>query len=248
MLPRHHSISLLVMFGLIFQSGIVAAGQRRQVRQTPEAKVQQTPEAIAAYRVCERFENLLGETLDFGAAYEATFTKDTARRRAIAIQDGEFNGVDLSKVDDASLISAYKSRMQFIYLLLVLASPGSDVQAQIYFPPEWKKLMESNPPPDPKDFPAYAARLERGAKDFRAHLDQLAAKYPDVAERIRQFKSDLGGKKVVSATSKIMPNYGVKRGEVLNPDESYYDIEGYTVIRENKEMKIAGIRFFTRLF
>jgi hypothetical protein len=35
---------------------------------------------------------------------------------------------------------------------------------------------------------------------------------------------------------------------VLTKGESYYQIEGYTVVREGGEMKIAGIRFFTRLF
>jgi hypothetical protein len=240
MLALIHSIKLLIALGLIFQSGLSHIVLQRQVRQSREA--------VAAYRTCERFENLLGETLDFGVAYEATFTGDRARRRAIAIQDGEFGGVDLSKVDDASLISAYKSRMQFIYLLLVLASPDTDAQERLYFPVEMKKLMESKPPPDPREFPAYAARLERGARDFRAHLDQLAVKYPEVAERIRQFKSDLSGKKVLPATSKITPNHGVSRGEALKPNEDYYEIEGYTVIRENKEMKLAGIRFFTRLF
>lgn len=240
MFTMNRSLRLLVALGMIFQSNFVAASHAQQV--------QQTREAVAAYRTCERFENVLGETLDFGVAYEATFTRDRARRRAIAIQDGEFGGIDLSKVDDASLISAYKSRMQFIYLLLVLASPDTDAQARIYFPVEIKELMESKPPPDPKEFPAYAARLERGARDFRAHLDQLAVKDADVAERIRQFKSDLAGKKVVPATSKITPNHGVSRGEALKPDEDYYEIEGYTVIRENKEMRLAGIRFFTRLF
>ena len=36
--------------------------------------------------------------------------------------------------------------------------------------------------------------------------------------------------------------------QVLTKGESYYQIEGYTVVREGGEMKIAGIRFFTRLF
>jgi hypothetical protein len=37
-------------------------------------------------------------------------------------------------------------------------------------------------------------------------------------------------------------------GTVLSKGESYYQIEGYTVVREGSEMKIAGIKFFTRLF
>ena len=37
-------------------------------------------------------------------------------------------------------------------------------------------------------------------------------------------------------------------GQVLTKGESYYQIEGYTVVREGGEVKIAGIRFFTRLF
>jgi len=35
---------------------------------------------------------------------------------------------------------------------------------------------------------------------------------------------------------------------VLRANEKYYDIGNYEVIRENGEMRIIGIRFFTRLF
>src|SRR6266496_683054 len=48
-------------------------------------QVKQSPEVLQAYQVCETFERLLSENLDFGRAYEATFTSDRARRRAIAI-------------------------------------------------------------------------------------------------------------------------------------------------------------------
>ena len=91
--------------------------------------------------------------------------------------------------------------------------------------------------------------LERDARDFRTHLDKLAANYPDVAQRVKKFKSDLvTGDFAPPKTSTVKPLKYYGRGVVLSTGESYYQIEGYTVVRENGQMKIAGIRFFTRLF
>jgi len=42
-------------------------------------KVKQPKEVIKAYSVCNRYQRMLAKTLDFGAAFEATFTRDKAR-------------------------------------------------------------------------------------------------------------------------------------------------------------------------
>src|SRR5687768_7008324 len=93
-------------------------------------KVKQPQEVIKAYSVCNRYQRMLAKTLDFGAAFEATFTRDKARRRQIAITDGEFGDVDVANIDDATLISAYKSRMQIFYLGLPLITAESKKQEE----------------------------------------------------------------------------------------------------------------------
>src|SRR5215212_3119108 len=80
--------------------------------QTAAPRVAQPAEVVEAYRVCEQFQRLMAENLDFNRAFEATFTRNATRRREVAITEGEFGEVDLTRVDDASLISAFKSRMQ----------------------------------------------------------------------------------------------------------------------------------------
>src|ERR1044071_10202919 len=85
-------------------------------------RVRQPREAVEAYRVCQQFQRLLADTLDFDHAFEATFTRNAARRREIAITEGEFGDLDLSYIDNATLIDAFKSRMQLLYLMLPLAS------------------------------------------------------------------------------------------------------------------------------
>ncbi|HEY2962353.1 MAG TPA: NAD(P)/FAD-dependent oxidoreductase [Pyrinomonadaceae bacterium] len=210
-------------------------------------KVKQPREVIAAYQVCNRFQQLLAQDLDFNRAFEATFTTDPARRRKIAISEGEFGGVDLTKVDDATLVSAYKSRMQIVYLMLPLASPDSNEQEREFFPPPIKAIFQRKGPEASEGFASFAAQLKRDASDLRAHLNQLAARDPVVAERLRQFKADL-------AKTDPVPNHAVKpltaysRGNVLPLSQEYYQIGDYVVIRERGQMKIIGIRFFSRLF
>jgi hypothetical protein len=62
----------------------------------PPQRVRQPREVVEAYRVCQQFQELLAEDLDFDRAFEATFTKDAKRRREIAITEGEFGNIDLS--------------------------------------------------------------------------------------------------------------------------------------------------------
>jgi hypothetical protein len=210
-------------------------------------RVRQPREVFEAYRVCQRFQELMAEDLDFDRAFEATFTKDARRRREIAITEGEFGNVDLTSVDDASLIDAFKARMQIFYLMLPLASPSNEEEEELFFPPAIKTIMERKPPQAPEQFRSYALQLKRDAASFRAHLNDLASRYPAVSERIRKFKSDLS-KKVTPPAHIVKPLTAYSRGRVLGLNEKYYQIGDYAVIREGREMRIIGIRFFSRLF
>jgi hypothetical protein len=209
--------------------------------------VRQPREVIEAYHVCQRFQTLMAENLDFDRAFEATFTKNASKRREIAITEGEFGEVELAKVDDATLLKAFKARMQIIYLMLPLASPDSNEEEALFFPPEIKAIFQRKPPPTPEEFAGYAQQLQQDATAFRAHLNQLAARYPRVAERVRKFKLELSKTPEVPA-SKVEPLTSYSKGNVLGPNEKYYQIGDYAVIREGAQMKIIGIRFFSRLF
>jgi hypothetical protein len=218
-------------------------------RQLFSHQVKQPREVVEAFRVCERFERLLGENLDFDRAYESTFTKNVARRRAIAIADGEFGNLDLTGIDDVTLIDAYKSRMQIFYLMLPLASPDSTEQELLFFPPDIKQIFDRKPPSAAQEFRSYGAQLKRDVANLRAHLEQLATLHPEVAERISKFKAEsLSVKLRPPKYSVVKPPHDSGRGEVLGKDEAHYEINGYTVIREDGQMRIVGIRFFTRLF
>ena len=212
--------------------------------QAPAQRVRQPREVVEAYRVCQRFQDLMAEDLDFDRAFEATFTKDAKRRREIAITEGEFGDVDLSSVDDATLIDAFKARMQYFYLMLAVVSSDKKEDLELLFP---KALIERKPPQAPEEFRSYAAQLKDDAKNLRANLDRLASKDPNAAESIRRFKKDLS-KRMTPPSHVVKPLTAYSRGRVLDLKEKYYQIEGYAVIREGRAMRIIGIRFFTRLF
>ena len=210
-------------------------------------RARQPRDVIEAYRVCQRFQMLLAEDLDFDRAFEVTFTKDAARRREIAIYEGDFGDLRLKKIDDAMLLRAFKARMQIVYLMLPLASPDSNEEEAMFFPPAIKAIFERKPPDTSDEFPAYAQQLQKDASALRAHLNELAARYPRVAQRVRKFKQDLLQMPQLPA-SEMVPATSYGKGHVLEPDEKYYQIGDYAVIREGSEMKIIGIRFFSRLF
>jgi hypothetical protein len=211
------------------------------------AAQRQSRDVIEAYRVCRQFQTLLAEDLDFDRAFEATFTKDAARRREIAIYEGDFGDLRLKKIDDTTLLKAYKARMQIVYLMLPLASPDSNEEEARFFPPPIKAIFDRKPPETSDEFPAYAQQLHQDATALRAHLNQLAAQSTRVAQRVRQFKQDLLQMPKLP-DSEMTALTGYSRGHVLEPDEKYYQIGEYSVIREGREMKIIGIQFFTRLF
>ena len=210
-----------------------------------QKSVRQRKEVAEAYRVCNQFKTLLAENLDFDRAFEATFVKSPKRRREIAITEGEFDDDALAQIDTATLVDAFKSRMQLLFLMMPLFSPNNDEEEATFFPPRFKELLKMESPKAASEFASYAAQLKRDVADFRAHLDQLAQRYPNVAERIREFKRDLG-KRIEPQPVKPLTAYS--RGRVLGPKEEYYQIGEYAVIREGAQMRIIGIRFFSRLF
>jgi hypothetical protein len=69
-----------------------------------------------------------------------------------------------------------------------------------------------------------------------------------VAERIRKFKEETLATKLEPPNDVVKPLTAYSRGRVLGLDEPYYQIGEYAVVREDNEMRIIGIRFFTRLF
>jgi hypothetical protein len=225
-------------------ASVLSANGRALPRQ-----VKQTREVVEAYRVCESFEHLLGENLDFDRAYEATFSKDAARRRAIAVADGEFESRRVAGVDDALIVRAYKLRMQIFYLMLPLASPGGEGDVALFFPPDIEAVLKRKTPEDARGFRAYVSQLERDVARFRSHLARLSADHASVAERVGKFKSEARSARFEPPVDhKVEPLRGYYRSGVLGKDEPYYEIDGCAVARDEGRMRIVGLRFFNRLF
>ena len=211
-------------------------------------QVKQPPEVVEAYRVCENFEHVLGENLDFDRAYEATFPRDIKRRRAIAIAGGELGDLDFARVNDELLIKAYKLRMQIFYFVLPLAGPDNAEEA-LFFPPDIKEILKREPPKNSQDFRAYVSQLDHDVAHFRSHLERLAANYPSVSDRVQRFKSEARAAKFEPPRDyKVQPSYVYIRAEVLKKNEGYYTVSGYTIAKEQGKMRIVEIRFFNRLF
>jgi geranylgeranyl reductase family protein len=224
---------LIAMFGLTcFLLGHAQAQAQR---------VKQPQDVIEAYRVCNRFQQVFAEDLDFDHAYEETFTKDPARRRAIAIAEGEFGDFDLTTVDDATLITAYKNQVQVLFFTLLLIDPD---KKEASLPPRIKEIYSRGRPRTKEEFLLFTSMLRDDVVELRAYL----TRDPAAARRVQDFKSNL------TKTIDVPKNYVVKpitfysKGKVLRSDEPYYQIDSYAVIREGSEMKIIGIRFFSRLF
>jgi hypothetical protein len=211
-------------------------------------QAQQPREVVEAYEVCQKFQQIMAQDLDFDRAFEATFTKNPTRRRAIAIAEGEFGNIDFARVDDASLIDAFKSRMQIFYIMMPLMSPEDKREEALFFPLRIKNVFNRKPPRAASRFRAYSLQLKRDAASCRAHLERLAKDHPFVAERIRKFKEEALSTKFDPPADVVKPLTAYSKGRVLGIDEPYYQVNEYAVIREGKEMKIIGIRFFLRLF
>jgi len=211
--------------------------------------VKQPRDVVEAYDVCREFQRVFGEDLDFDRAFEATFTKDPARRRAIARAEINISEVDLSQIDDATLVGIYKDETQLFWLLLTLIDPDGPVDKSELSPPAIDSIYDRFRvrPKTAEELREYAAQLKQDVITVRAHLNQLAAKHVSVAERIQQMKKGLSDLKLPDKYV-VKPLTSYRNSNVLSAEERYYQIRNYEVVRENGEMKIIGIRFFTRLF
>lgn len=201
-------------------------------------QVKQSRDVIEAYRVCNRFQQLFAEDLDFDRAFEATFTKDPARRRAIAIAEGEFGDLDLTSIDDATLVTAYKNRMQVLFFTLLLLDED---KKEVSFPARIKEVYDRGKPRTTQEFRSFADLLKRDVAELRNYLTND----PAAAQRTRSFKTALTKPIEVPQHYVVRPLTSYSKGRVLGPKEEYYQIGDYAVIREGSEMKIIGIRFFS---
>jgi hypothetical protein len=238
---RYSNKKLILGFLVVFVCAPAAFSQKSS------ARTRQRKEVLEAYRVCNQFQKLLAENLDFNRAFEATFIRNAKRLREIAITEGEFHGDGLATVDTATLVDAFKSQMQLLFLMFPLFSPDSTMEEEIFFPPKIKAIMDRKPPDTASEFAVYAVQLKRDVVDFRAHLEQLAQRFPNVAARIRDFKHSLTTPLPPPART-LKPLTAYSRGHGLGVEEEYYQIANFAVIREGREMRIIGINFFTRLF
>ncbi len=211
------------------------------VAQALGQSVQQPPEVLEAYRVCNEFQRLLAENLDFDRAFEATFTKDPEKRRAIAIAEGEFGGVDVSKVDDATLIGIYKTQAQFIVLIAPMVPASGGDNKAVVFPPHIEEMFKR---PLPKEsLQSYLVQLKQDLAVFRAHFDKLAETNQLVADRIRELKKGL--REPITPPDHVVKTLtAYSHGHVLPSKAEYYQIGNYSVIREGGEMRLIRFRLF----
>ena len=202
--------------------------------------MKQPQEVIQAYQAAWRFQDIFVESLDFDRAFEATFTKDASRRREIAIAEGNYDDLDLTGVDTATLVSAYKSQMQMAYLFLFLLVGETKQEEAVFFPQVIGEIFDRKPPRTPERFNSYAVQLKQDDIDVRKHIDRLAKEYFKIAEVMRQLKE---APKLELPTNYVVPLTAYSKGHVLGVKEQYYQVgSSYAVIRENGEMRIIGIR------
>jgi hypothetical protein len=214
-----------------------------------KAQMKQRPDVIEAYRVLRQYRQLLAENFDFERAFEVTFTRDKARQRAIAEGEGEFGSEeDLREVSDELLIKAYKKRMQIFYLILALTGAGK-IDSVIPMPPEIDRISKRESPKNAREFSAFVSQLEKDAAFLHSFIERSSKENPMFAESIRRFKSEIFPEKFEPPPDYIVkPARGYSRNTVLKSTENYYEINGYSLIKEQGKIKIIGIRFFTRLF
>ena len=222
---------------LFFIMSLLVAAQSQAFAQ----RVKQPRDVVEAYRVCNQFQLLMAADLDFDRAYEATFTKDPARRRAIALAEGEFGNADLSKVDDATLITAYKNQVQILFYTLLLIDPDKRNDS---LPERIDEIYSRGRPNTTDEFLQFTETLKEDVVELRTYLNRD----PAAAERMRLFKIGLAKSLPVPKNYVVRPLTYYSKGRVLAGTEQYYQIDSYSVIREGSEMKIIGIRFFNRLF
>lgn len=204
-------------------------------------KVKQPEDVIEAYQVVNRFQQLMAADLDFDRAFEATFTKDPARRRAIALAEGEFGDLDLASVDDATLVTVYKNQTQLLFLTLLLIDEN---KREASLPKRIKDIYDRGKAHTIEEFRLYVDLLKQDIAELRNYLTND----PAAAQRLRNFKSMLTKPIEAPRNYVVRPITFHSKGRVLDPNAEYYQIGDYAVIREGSEMRIIGIRFFSRLF
>ena len=209
--------------------------------------VKQPREVIEAYRVCEEFQRLFAEDLDFDRAFEATFTKDPRRRRELAIAESELGHIaDLDRIDDATLIGIYKNQSQLLFPLLILIDAKSHIARSVLLPPHIEAIYDRGrvKAKDAQGLRDYAEQLKRDVIDVRSHIDQLVTNYPAFALRVQEFKKAFL-RELKPPDHVLKPLTAYSKGKVLDLKEEYYQIKEYSVIREKGEMKIVGMRWFS---
>jgi hypothetical protein len=204
--------------------------------QRVKPSVKQSREVLEAYRVVNRFNQLMAENLDFDRAFEATFPKDPARRRAIAIAEGEFGDLDLTGIDDATIVTAFKNEMQILFLTLLLFD-----EQKTALPARIEEIYSHGRARTIEEFRLHTDMLKQDVAELRNYLN----KDPAAARRMQNFKLALTKPLEVPRNYVVKPSTYYSKGRVLSDKEEYYQIENYAVIREGSEMKIIGIRFFT---
>lgn len=222
---------------------VLAAAVSSAYGQSRSKRVKQPREVQEAFRVCTEFRSLLAENLDFDRAFEATFVKDPARRREVAIAEADHGDGDLTQVDTATVVDIYKAQSQLLILVLpLLFVDGEDVQKTEVFPPRFEQTIKRRPPNDPQLL-AYAAQLKRDVTDFRAHVEKLATTNTAVANNIAEYRKHLL-KPLVPPNRVVKPLTAYSKGNVLPVNAKYYQIEDCAMIREDGQMRLIGYTFF----
>lgn len=233
----------LAAFLCLVVGGSGLAQSRSNAKPRP---VKQPREVLEAYQVCREFQTVLAENLDFDRAFEKTFVTDQARRREVAIAEGEHGDGDLSQVDTATVVDIYKSQSQAFVLVLPLMFVGDEAKAEL-FPPSIEAILEQKPPNDPEKLQAYSAQLKVDVKEFRAHFEKVAATNPDVAKNVQEYKKYLM-RPLVPPNRIVKPLTAYSKGRVLGVNEKYYQIDDCAVIREGTQMKLVGYIFLKMRF
>lgn len=208
--------------------------------QTRSKGVKQTRQALEGYQVCTNFQRLLAQDFDFDRAFEATFTKDPARRRELAIAESELDHNVVEKLDDVTLIGLYKDLTQFLILSIPLLGVDDVAETEL-FPASFEKTFKPRPQ-DLESAKVFAVKLKRDVTDFRVHVNKLAAKYPSVAAGITTYKNHLLTP-LVPPDRTVGSMTGYSKGRVLRKDEKYYQIDDCAVIREDGQMRLVGYTF-----
>jgi hypothetical protein len=217
---------------------LAAANVAGQSRSKP---VQQPREVREAYRVCAEFQRSVAENFEFEPAFEATFTKDPARRRKVAIAESLY-GIDVSQLDESTVVEMYKLQSQALILAIPFLFVADDTTRAELIPPHMEAMFDRPPAKDLESLLAYMVQLKQDVVVLRAHFDKLLATNAFFADRILAYRNHL--KRPLDPPHKIVrPLTAYSKGQVLPVHAKYYQIEDCAVIREANQMRIIGYTF-----